>query len=134
MSSKLFEVLEEFNPKIHHVSLTVQQSKCFKLFRKGDKFQPKIFMETNQEYFKTDACTNASNASKYALNTSLKIAKGLGIIVEVSDKPIEFKDFLELESIRYFSDQLRGSKNKFLKDNQIIKSTTFIFFHNLDFF
>ena len=123
MTGKLYQVLEEFNSKKHNVSLTSQQAKCFKLFKKGDVIKPKTFIETNADYFKTSACREPKNASKYAVNTSLRIAKDLGIIVEVNDKPIQFKDFLELESIRYFNDQLRGSKNKFLKDTQILSST-----------
>jgi len=123
MTSKLYQVLEEFNPKIHNVSLTKQQSKCIKYFKKGEQFKPKIFLESLPNDFGTSNCNDQKNATRYALTSTLKIAKGLGIVVEVSTNPIEFKDFLELESIQYFSDQLRGSKNKNIKDNQILKST-----------
>jgi len=123
MTSKLYQVLEEFNPEIHNVSLTKQQSKCIKLFKKGDMIKPKTMIDDNINYLTTKACKQPRNASTYAVNSTLRIAKGLGIIVEVSTNPIEFKEFIELESIQYFSEQLRGSKNKFLKETQSLVST-----------
>ncbi len=44
MVHKLCQVLEEFNPKIHNVSLTKQQTKCIKLFKKGDMIKPRTMI------------------------------------------------------------------------------------------
>jgi len=123
LPKKVYQVLEEYNPKKHNVSLRPSQRKCFELLKKGDIFEPKIMIVDNAEYFATASCKDHLNASKHAVFSTLRIARSLGIIKEVDTGVISFNDFCQLESLKYFSEQLRGTKNKYLKVTKTDGST-----------
>ncbi len=123
MPQKTYEVLEEFNTRKHKVKLTPIQAKCIVLLKKGTIFHPKTIVNDNLDYLTTSITKNKEHATQSTVFKTLKIAKGLGIIKEISDKPISFVDFCNLESVDYFASQLRGSKNKNLPDPRKLSST-----------
>ena len=75
MVHKLYQVLEEYNPKIHNVSLTKQQTKYIKLFKKGDMIKPSTMIDENMEYFATDASNQPHSTSNYAVFSTLSNCK-----------------------------------------------------------
>jgi len=121
MPRTIYQVLE-FNPKKHHIHLTKKQIKCFTLLKKGIIFEPKKIINDNLDYLTPADSTNKLYTRTCVFDT-LKIARGLGLVKEVHSEPISFQDFCELESVSYFADQLRGNKNKNLKDNGKLVST-----------
>ena len=124
LPKKVYQVIEEYDPKKHKVKLRPTQVKCFGLLKKGDVFEPKTLIADNIHYFATDRCKNHKNSSTHAVNITLRVARELGIIKEVElDTVISFEDFCQLETVKYFSEQLRGSKNKNLKVSQNDSST-----------
>jgi len=123
MTIKSYQVLAEFDPKIHTIHLTKTETKCIKLLKKGSVFQPKTMITDNIENLTNELTRDKHHATSCMVFKTLKIAKGLGIIVEVDDKPISFDGFCNLESVSYFADQLRGSKNQNIKETRKIVST-----------
>ena len=118
-----YEVLEDFNPKKHKGLFTKTQTKCIQLLKKGTIITPVKLINDNVNYLATFASKNKHRASSQTVFSTLKIARGLGIIRAVDNKPIPFDDFCNLECVSYFADQLRGSKNKNLKENRKLVST-----------
>jgi len=84
---------------------------CVKLFKKGDQFQPKQFIETNADKL-TRRSNNKINACQFTVSKGIKIGRELGLLKYVETKPISFIDFSNLESMQYFANQLRGGKYK----------------------
>ena len=123
MANVEYEVLEDFNTEKHHKFFTKSQTKCMGLLKKGDIIKPKNLINDNLDYLTTFVATNKHRATSNTVFTTLKIAKGLGIVRKFDDKPISFDDFCELESVSYFADQLRGSKNKNLIEKRKLVST-----------
>jgi len=118
LPKKVYEVISDYKPskKTH---LTPNQIKCISLFKKGIRFEPKQMIQDNIEFLSDEKAKDRYHATEAMVFGTLRIAKGLGIIKEIDDKPISFNDFCALESVSYFADQLRGSKNRNLKDGKI---------------
>ena len=123
MTNRTYQVLEEYNPKKHHVKLRPSQLKCIGLLKKGDTFEPKHMIINNADYLASKSAKSKLVASKHVVDETLKIARGLGIIQTFETVKMPFEDFCQLESIRYFSEQLKGTKTKFLKDSGYDSST-----------
>ncbi len=123
LPKKTYQVLAEYDPKVHDIHLTKKETRCIQLFKKGDVFEPKTIINDNLDYLTPTDSTSKLFTTRTCVFKTLKIAKGLGIIQEIHDEPISFNDFCEQESISYFADQLRGSKNRNLKENRKLVST-----------
>ena len=95
---------------------------CVKLFKKGDQFQPKQFIETNADKL-TRRSNNKINACQFTVSKGIKIGRELGLLKYVETKPISFIDFSNLESKQYFANQLRGGKYKNLGSKKHKKTT-----------
>ena len=122
MPKRTYEVLQEYDPK-KHGELTKMQSRCLSLMKQGDIFEPKDLINDNMDYLSTFVSKNKKYSASHTVFDTLKIAKGLGIIREVDDNPVSFDEFCQIESISYFADQLRGSKNKNLEEKRKVSST-----------
>lgn len=96
---------------------------CVKLFKKGDQFQPKQFIETNADKL-TRRSNNKINACQFTVSKGIKIGRELGLLKYVETKPISFIDFSNLESMQYFANQLRGGKYKNLGSKKHKDNTT----------
>ncbi len=118
-----YEVLENFDPSKHEQFFSKSQTKCMGLLKKGFVFTPVKLINDNLDYLPTFIAKNKHRATSITVFNTLRIAKGLGIVRVVDDKPIPFDDFCELESLKYFADQLRGSKNKNLVEKRKLVST-----------
>ena len=124
MTKRIYKVIEGFDSSKHtEVTLTKMQSKCMNLLKKGEVFEPKNLINDNIDTLSTFTAKDKHNAVSSTVFTTLSIAKGLGIIKEVNDKPISFENFIQQDSIQYFADQLRGSKNKNIKESRKLSST-----------
>ncbi len=118
-----YEVLENFDPSKHEQFFSKSQTKCMGLLKKGFVFTPVKLINDNLDYLPTFIAKNKHRATSITVFNTLRIAKGLGIVRVVDDKPIPFDDFCQLESVSYFADQLRGSKNKNLVEKRKLVST-----------
>ncbi|BDQ31141.1 hypothetical protein NZNM25_01450 [Nitrosopumilus zosterae] len=115
MPTKIYQVIEEFELGKHcQPKMTPAVIKCLKLLRKGMEFQPKQFIEENQDYL-TKRSKDRFNACQSLVSTSLKFGREMGIVQIKETKPISYQDFCNLDTIQYMSSQLRGSKTKNLK-------------------
>ena len=123
LPSKTYQVLEEYNPKKHHVKLRPSWIKCIELLKKGDTFEPMTMIIENADYFSSPDAKSKIVASKHVVSNTLRIARELGIIKEVESDIISFENFCELESIKYMSEQLRDAKTKYLKSSGYDSST-----------
>ena len=123
MPTKHFEILDNFDPKKHNFDgITPRIENCLKLFKKGDIISPKQFAESNILLLKTSS--TKLDAIRNTVDRSIQIAKELGIISLIQDKPISYADFCNLDTVQYFVSQLRGSKMKNLESNSIKDNTT----------
>ena len=60
----------------------------------------------------------------YTIDKSIQIAKKTRLIELVDEKPIRCADFCKLNSVQYFLNQLRGSKLKNLKIDNMKENKT----------
>ena len=66
-------------------AFTGTQSKCIKLLKKGDVFEPKNLIDDNVDYLTAPLTKDKRHATSCMVFKTLKTAKGLGIIKEVTD-------------------------------------------------
>ena len=116
-------MLEEYDPKKHNVKLRPSVLKCITLFKKGDTFEPKDMIVDHADYLASKNAKSKLVASKHVVDNTLKIAKELGIIKEPELDVLPFEEFCQLETIQYFSEQLKGTKTKYLKSVNYDSST-----------
>jgi hypothetical protein len=97
--------------------------KCIVLLKKGDTFEPKNMIVDHADYLASASAKSKLVASKHVVDNTLKIAKKLGIVKTFETVIVPFEEFCQLESIKYFSEQLKGTKTKFLSDSGYDSST-----------
>jgi len=80
MPVKTYQVIEEFQLDKHsQPKMTPTVIKCLKLWKKGTEFQPKQFIEENQDYLtqrsndKFNACQSLVSTSFHFVNSSYSI-------------------------------------------------------------
>ncbi|MHA7647351.1 hypothetical protein [Nitrosopumilus sp. S4] len=123
MTNRCYQVLEEYDPKKHNVKLRPSVLKCITLLKKGDTFEPKNLIVENADYLASKNAKSKLVASKHVVDNTLKIAKELGIIKEPESIGLSFEDFCQLDTVQYFSEQLKGTKTKYLKSVSYDSST-----------
>ena len=123
LPNRTYQVLEEYNPKKHHVKLKPSQLKCIALLKKGDTFEPKNMIVDHADYLATKSAKSKLTASKHVVAETLRIAKELGIVQTFETTVMPFEEFCQLDSIQYFGEQLKGTKTKFLKSVNYDSST-----------
>ena len=123
LTNTIYEVVEEYNPEIHHAKLKPSQLKCIGLLKKGATFQPKDVIIEHADYLASKSAKSKITASKHVWDNTLRIARGLGIVKTSHIVRTPFDDFCQLESVQYFSQQLKGTKTKFLEDSGYDSST-----------
>ena len=110
MAKKTYKVLQVYSKK-QHGKVPPRIVKCMKLLKKGDVFEPRHFIE---KHF--DQLSSKSNITLFGVKNlvfkTFFYAKKLGIIEPVAAEGMSFVDFCELESVSYFADQLKGSRNR----------------------
>lgn len=123
MPTKYFEVLDQYDAKKHgEIKAPPSVLKCIELLKKGDIFSPKKFAEENMKFLNTNS--SKLNATLFTVSKTVRIAKDIGIIRTVDERPISYADFCNLDSVQYFLNQLRGSKMKNLESNAIKENST----------
>jgi len=111
MASKLFQVILEFDEgKDYGFSIRPRHKTCLLLLQKNQTFSPGDFITHNfDKVGKQDTPTKQRRDIFYQ---SFSIAKKIGLIKELNDYPISFRDFTNLETVQYFTEQLRQDKRK----------------------
>ncbi|MCJ8306397.1 MAG: hypothetical protein MJK05_05090 [Nitrosopumilus sp.] len=71
---------------------------------------PKDFLNTNYE--KIGKKETPLKQKKDIFYQAMSIGKKIGVIKDYSEYPITFRDFTSLETIHYFTEQLRQDKRK----------------------
>jgi len=105
-----YKVIESFDPKKEYSEkITSQVSKCLSALQKDRIFSPTEYAKDHLSDFVRDQKPNFLR-TKSIVSESMTIAKKIGIIEEIQKQPMSFNEFLELESIQYFKNQLRGFK------------------------
>jgi hypothetical protein len=123
MPTKHFEIMANYDPLKHKNSkITGRIETCLKLFKKGDIISPSEFAKSNIMLLKNKS--SKIDAIKNTVDKTIHVAKELGIVSLIQDKPISYADFCNLDTIQYFVSQLRGSKLKNLESNSIKDNTT----------
>lgn len=70
-------------------------------------------LHKNEIITTTDFVNQYSNRhDKTTLYRSIGVAKELGILEQIDKKPISFKEFCNLDTVKYFADQLRKNKRQ----------------------
>jgi len=123
MPTKYFEVLDQYDAEKHgQIKVPPNVLKCIKLLKKGDVFSPKEFAEQNKEFL--NITSTQLKATLFTVSNTVRVAKDIGMIRVVDEKPIKYEDFCNLDSVQYFINQLRGSKMKNLKKDSIKENST----------
>ena len=106
-----YKVIERFSKdKLNGLKITPQIQKCLTTFAVGDVINVPEYAKAHHDHFTKNPAKNRTNY--LIVMRSFDVARKLGLLKEVSDKPISFENFCRLESVAYFKEQLRASKRK----------------------
>ncbi len=114
--------MNEFNRKKEYgIKIRDQYAKCLASLRKGQTINPDEFVKAHLNEFTSRELSLKSNRG--LVYHSLSIGKKIGMLrvltQEETGYSISFKNFCELETVKYFTKQLRGSSHKNLKSKKL---------------
>ncbi|MBM3911019.1 MAG: phage integrase family protein [Thaumarchaeota archaeon] len=114
MKTVIVEVIDEFNPeKDYGITMRNGVVKCLSTLKKGQKISiPDFIREHRTEFTRKPESFTGVRKTVYE---SFAIGKKIGILKPFKIHPITFAEFCKLETIAYFSEQLRANKNQNLK-------------------
>ena len=125
----LYEVIQEYDPdKNYQIHITPTIAKYLSLLKKGQKIEPRKFIEDNIKGATTKATAKSAERMIYR---GLGIGKKLGLLKNLDIYPISFKDFCRLESIEYCASQLKGTNYKHLTAGSNDWSTRKLYLYKL---
>ena len=111
MYQKQFHIVSEFDQnKEYGIPIRPRHKKVLLLLKSNQKFTPGDFIDKNLE--KLGNHDTPLKHRKDILYQSFAIGKKIGLIKEIDDYPIPFREFVNLETIQYFTEQLRGDRRK----------------------
>lgn len=111
MNNVTYEVIENFDAtKDYGIPIKNIIAKCLGSMEKNQKIIPSQFTQENLNKFGRGHAKALSN--RILTYQSLNIGKKIGMLRVVSQNQISFDDFCELETIRYFKEQLRNHRYK----------------------
>ncbi len=109
--SVVYNVIDEYSEQKHgSLEFPFRIKKCIMTFKKGDQFQPKDFLQKHGSIFTKNGSVNKS--SQTTLSYAIKFGRENGILEKIETESISFADFQNLETVSYFTNQIRGSKYK----------------------
>lgn len=111
MHIKQFQIISEFKQKKDYgFPIRPRHQTVLSLLKKDQTFIPGDFITDNfNKVGKQDTPTKQRRDIFYQ---GFSIAKKIGLIEELNDYPISFRDFTNLETVQYFTEQLRQDKRK----------------------
>jgi hypothetical protein len=109
---KYLLVVEEFDPdKSYPIKIRPQYARILSSFQKGQKINPKEYINDNQSLFTKKGTQKAvAGAIYHALTLGRKIAVLRDLTDAEAGAPISFDDFCRLETVQYFINQHKGSR------------------------
>lgn len=124
MKNLSYSVIKTINDidSSHTDLLTVQCKRVLSSLEKGDSLEARKFVKEKMPHFcKT---TNARNIANIGYRY-LREGKKIGMLQEQAkeEKSISFEDFIKLDSVEYWINQLSSTKFKNLKCNTILHGT-----------
>ncbi len=120
MRTKIYQVIEAFDPKKDYGVHFAQRFKIsLNTFQKGEEFRTRDIVNKLPKSNQT-----------YAYDT-ITLGTRLGLFKLLDNTPIEFKDFCDLETVSYFSQQLRDCKFKHKQVSSKAQSTKQLYLYKL---
>lgn len=110
-----YKVIDLFDPtKNYGKNISRQVSLCLNSLKLGREFEPK---EITQECESDGVMMKNPNflRAKCIVSEAMTIAKEIGLIDTVKTRPMSFSEFLKLETVQYFKEQLRGFKQNHME-------------------
>ena len=110
-----YKVVESFDPqKDYGVNITRQVSQCLQILKKGQEFEPKeITMQC--QYDQTLMRNPNFMRAKCIVSEAMTMGTKIGLLDSVKLVPMTSNEFLQLETVQYFKDQLRGFKQNHME-------------------
>ena len=125
---KIYCVVEQFNPdKDYGVSFEKIFLKSLSQFDLGDEFGSKELATKLDAKF----TTRLPKSNRHLAYETISLGIRIGIFNQIHTGPTEFDEFCKLETVRYFAEQLRGSKYKHKDTNATDNSTKSVYLRNL---
>ncbi len=122
-----YQVLERFDPdKNYEIRIPPRYLKFFSLLKEGDVISPIEFTHSNHGNLGTRE-TSSFDTSLWIVKTGLSHGLQMGLVKKVELHPMSFKDFCKLETVEYFTNQLRGSKFKNIKSKQYSTQSQYLY-------
>lgn len=111
MESKTYQAISEFDEqKDYGFSTRPRHKKCLTLLQNNPTLTPKDFLSKHlDDIGKKETPLKQKNDIFYQ---AMSIGKKIGVISDYSQHPIQFRDFTGLETVHYFTEQLRQDKRK----------------------
>ncbi len=111
MVSKLYQIISEFDEqKDYGFSIRPRHKKCLLLFEKNQTMTPLDFI--NKNYDKIGKKETPIKQKKDIFYQAVSIGKKIGVVRDYSQYPILFREFTSLETVHYFTEQLRQDRRK----------------------
>jgi len=108
MARVRYKVIESFDPnKDYGRNITRQVAQCLESLESGRVFNPK---EITLEHESDNSLMINPNflRAKCIVSEAMTLGKEIGVLDPVKTVPMLFSEFLQLETVQYFKDQLRG--------------------------
>ncbi|AFS83148.1 hypothetical protein [Candidatus Nitrosopumilus sediminis] len=111
MESKTYQVISEFDEqKDYGFSIRPRHKKCLTLLHNNQTLTPKDFLSKHLDDIGKKE--TPLKQKKDIFYQAMSIGKKIGVISDYSQYPIQFRDFSNLETVHYFTEQLRQDKRK----------------------
>jgi len=131
MAFKQYQIISEFDEsKDYGFSIRPRHKKCLSLFEQNQTITPSKFVTENHE--KIGKKETPLKQKKDIFYQAISIGKNVGLVKDYVEYPISFRDFTSLESVHYFTEQLRRDKRKNTQfDNHNLSPTQKSYFYAL---
>lgn len=111
MASKTYQIISKFDEdEDYGFSIRPRHKKCLSLFEQNQTITPSKFMNENRD--KIGKKETPLKQKKDIFYQAISIGKKIGLVKDYAPYPIPFREFTGLESVHYFTEQLRQDKRK----------------------
>lgn len=118
--AKTYQVIQKFNPRHDYgVHLPNRFKTTLSEFEKGEKFRP------------LDIVSKLPKSNETLAYDTITFGVKIGILELLKSNPTEFEDFCNQKTVKYFADQLRGSKYKHQETSSSNGSTKKLYLYKL---
>ena len=111
MAFKQYRIVSEFDEqKDYGFSIRPRHKKCLSLFEQNQTIPPSRFVNENHD--KIGKKETPLTQKKDIFYPAISIGKKIGLVQDYTPYPISFREFTSLETVHYFTEQLRQDKRK----------------------